>query len=321
MKVLIVSSGNAGQISPFIYEQVESTKTLGVEFEYFNIIGNGISGYLHNANPLRNKIKSYQPDIIHAHYGLSGLLSILIKYRVSLVTTFHGNDINTLHPLSRIKPNWNKYLSWFVYFGSNHSIFVTENLARQIKANPSISDIIPCQVNLDLFYPMDKAIARRQLNLHPSKKYVLFSSSFTIPIKNYPLARRACLPFENLELIELNGFTRQEVNLLLNACDLALITSYNEGSCQFLKEAMACNCPIVSTKVGDSEWIFGDSAGCYLTSFEPSDVTEKINLALEYRQVNDQTKGRERIIELGLDSETIARKIFKVYNKVLKIKE
>jgi teichuronic acid biosynthesis glycosyltransferase TuaC len=317
MKLLIVCSGNAGQVSPFVHEQVESIKKLGVEFEYYNVLGRGVLGYLRNVGPLRVKIRSYHPDLIHSHYGLSGLLSLIVKGRAPLITTFHGNDINTLHPLNKLKPNWNKILSGIVYFFCNHSIFVTENIANQIKAKPSKSDIIPCQVNLDTFYPVDKTYARQQLKLSPTKNYVLFSSSFRTYIKNYPLAKLACLNFENLELLELRGFTRPEVNMLINACDLALITSYNEGSNQFLKEAMSCNCPVVSTKVGDAEWIFGKTSGCFITSFEPQDVVEKINLALEFGKKYGQTRGRERIIYLGLDSVTTAQKIMEVYQKVL----
>jgi hypothetical protein len=235
LKVLIVSSGNAGQISPFVHEQVESIKRSGVEFDYYNILGKGISGYLKNVRPLKKKIKSYQPDIIHSHYGLSGLLSLLAKQRKPLIATFHGNDINTLHPSNNSKPNWNKALSRIVHYLADHSIFVTEDIANQIKAKPVKSDIIPCQVNLDTFYPVNKVEAREYFKFSPLKRYVLFSSSFKTPIKNFQLANEVCLHFDNLELIELSGYTREEVNLLLNACDLALITSYNEGSCQFLK--------------------------------------------------------------------------------------
>jgi teichuronic acid biosynthesis glycosyltransferase TuaC len=318
MKVLVVSSGNSGQVSPFVNEQVESVKSLGVEFELYNVQGHGISGYLKNFLPLRRKIRTFLPDIIHAHYGLSGLLSLLAKGRVQLVTTFHGNDINSMHPLKTLKPNWNKMLSRVVHLGDHYSIFVTEDIANQIKAKPIKSEIIPCQVNLDTFYPIDKIEARECLKLSSLKRYVLFSSSFSTPIKNYPLAKEACLHFDNLELIELSGYTRQEVNLLLNACDLALITSYNEGSCQFIKEAMACNRPIVSTRVGDSDWIFGNTEGCYLTKDATEDVIINIKKALDFSDTKGQTKGRERIIELGLDSGTIAGRVYGVYKKILK---
>jgi glycosyltransferase involved in cell wall biosynthesis len=305
-------------VSPFVQEQVESIKKLGVEFEYYNVQGKGISGYLENVKPLRYKLRTYKPDMIHAHYGLSGLLSLLVKGKKPLITTFHGNDINTLHPLNNLKTNWNKILSGIVHFGDDHSIFVTRDIANQIKSKLVKSDIIPCQVNLDTFYPVDKDVAKKQLNMSTSKRYILFSSSFRTSIKNYTLAKQACLHFDNLELIELTGFTRQKVNLLLNACDLALLTSFNEGSNQFLKEAMACGRPIVSTKVGDSEWIIGKTEGCFSTSFDSKEVIINIQKALDFSQIKGYTKGRERIIELGLDSETIAKRVFEVYKKVLK---
>jgi len=314
MKVLIVSSVNGGQISPFVYEQVESIKRLRVEFEYYNVLGKGSSGYLRNVGTLKTKIKSYQPDIIHAHYGLSGMLSLLAKGRVPLITTFHGNDINSLHPLNTLKPNWNKALSRIVHFGDNHSIFVTKDIANQINAKSFKSDIIPCQVNLKTFYPVGKGEARDYFKLSQLKRYVLFSSSFGTTIKNSQLAKEACQNLDNLELIELRGYSRHEVNLLLNACDLALITSYNEGSNQFLKEAMACNRPVVSTKVGDTSWIFGNTEGCFITKPEVPDVILNIKKALDF----GQTTGRNRIIELGLDSETISRRVLEVYKKVLK---
>jgi teichuronic acid biosynthesis glycosyltransferase TuaC len=317
MKILIVISGNSGQISPFVKEQIESVEKLGVEFEAFNILGNGLFGYLNNVKRLHSKIKTYKPDLVHAHYGLSGMLSILAIGSYPQVTTFHGNDINPVDPFRKYKINWNRLISKIVYRLSTHSIFVSEDLKASLGANPSKSDIIPCGVNLIDFYQVDTSSARKKLNLHQTKKLALFSSSFSTYIKNYPLAERSVNLIPNLELIELKGFSRAEVNLLLNSCDLALLTSFNEGSNQFLKEAMACNRPIVSTKVGDAELLFGNTKGCYLTSFEPEDIAEKIKLALYFGEHIGQTSGRDRIIELGLDSESVAKKIFEVYKKGL----
>ena len=96
--------------------------------------------------------------------------------------------------------------------------------------------------------------------------------------------------------------------------ELVILTSLWEGSPNVIKEAMACNCPIVSTNVGDVRWVIGDTEGCYITSFDPEDVAEKIKLALEFGK---RTNGRDRIIELGLDSETIAKRLIDIYSKVL----
>ena len=97
MRILIVASGNSYKISPFVKEQVNSLEKHGLAIDYFLIKGKGIVGYLKNYFLLRNKLtknKSY--DIIHAHYGLSGLLASMQKL-VPVVITFHGSDVNLWH--------------------------------------------------------------------------------------------------------------------------------------------------------------------------------------------------------------------------------
>jgi len=120
------------------------------------------------------------------------------------------------------------------------------------------------------------------------------------------------------ELLELKGYNRNQVSLLMNACDVILITSFSEGSPQVIKEAMACNLPIVSTDVGDVKEVIGNTEGCYITSFDPKDVAEKIKMALDF---DKRTNGRERIKKLGLDSESIAMEIIKLYKNVIQVEE
>jgi glycosyltransferase involved in cell wall biosynthesis len=93
------------------------------------------------------------------------------------------------------------------------------------------------------------------------------------------------------------------------------LTSFHEGSPNVIKEAMACNCPIVSTDVGDVKDVIGNTEGCYITTFDLQDVIRKIKMALDFGK---RTKGRERIMQAGLDSKTIANRIIDVYHQVLK---
>jgi glycosyltransferase involved in cell wall biosynthesis len=103
--------------------------------------------------------------------------------------------------------------------------------------------------------------------------------------------------------------------LYFNAASVVLLSSFHEGSPNVIKEAMACNVPIVATNVGDVKYIIGKTDGCHICSYEVDDVSKKIQLALEY---NKRTNGRKRIIELGLESKTIARRIVEVYKNHLK---
>ena len=119
---------------------------------------------------------------------------------------------------------------------------------------------------------------------------------------------------DSLILLELSEeYKRHEVNFLLNACDLLLMTSIREGSPQVIKEAMACNCPIVSTEVGDVKDIIGNTKGCFITSHDPIDVAKKIQLALDFGK---RTNAREKIKHLDIN--IIADKINNIYKEVVR---
>ena len=301
-KLLIVCSANSGQVAPFIKEQVSALQLLGVETDFFLIQQKGFLGYLKERKNLLLKIKEFNPQLIHAHYGLSGLLANLQRH-IPVITTYHGSDINnnSIYPLSRL----NMILS-------AHNIFVSEkNRAKsgQIRRQ----SVIACGVDTELFKPIDKVQARKTLGLDNTKKLVLFAGAFDNKVKNPVLAQLAVDQLPGVTLLELRGYKREEVALLMNAVDVVLMTSYTEGSPQFIKEAMACNCPVVSVRVGDVAEVIADTPGCFLSSYEPADIATKLKLAMEYEK---PTEGRKRILELGLDSETVASKIVDIYRKL-----
>jgi len=311
MKILIVCSFNGGKISPFVYEQAEAIKKHNISVEFYGIKGKGFAGYLKNYFPLLKEIKNYRPDLIHAHYGLSGLLANLQR-KVPVITTFHGSDLNNAQVLKY--SNLSKRMS-------HASIFVSQSMEiKGIKKNKYY--IIPCGVDLTQFNSLPKIEARQMLGYQQNEIIILFSSSFDRKVKNYPLAEKACSHLEKIilkkvKLLELKNYSRKEVNLLINSADCALLTSISEGSPQFIKEAMACNCPVVATDVGDVSWLFGGEAGHFIAKFDYQDVAEKINAALQFSEKYGKTKGRERIQSLGLDSKVVADRIVKIYKETI----
>jgi len=304
MKILIVCSRNSGQIAPFILEQGEALKRAGVELDYYAIEGKGFWGYLKNRKGLMAKIKSFQPILIHAHYGLSGLLANSQR-RIPVVTTYHGSDINNakIYPFSRL----NMMLS-------AHNIFVSEK--NKLKAGLQFNQsLIPCGIDTELFTPADKQHARNALGLDADKQYILFAGAFNITVKNPDLAKAAAALLPTVELIELSGYSREQVALLLNAVDVVLMTSFTEGSPQIIKEALACNCPVVSVPVGDVQEVIVKVPGCFIAAYSENDIAEKLQKALLVNKLHD---GRERFLESGLDSNSVARKVLDVYKKVLR---
>ena len=304
MKVLIVASGNSAVISPFVKEQGDSLKEIGLDIDYFLIKGKGITGYLKNYFNLNRLIKTNTYDIIHAHYGLSGLLATFQSH-VPVVITFHGSDVN----LNRT----NFYLSFLASRLSDANIFVHESLSKKLSLFSDKAEIIPCGVNLNLFKPIDKLASRDKLGLDHNYNYVLFSSSFNNKIKNAALAKLALSNFENIILLEMKGYSREEVHLLMNAVDILIVTSHSETGPLVVKEALACNCPIVSTDVGDVKELANGTKNCYIVEYDAKQIEQRIRDILSSNKKSD---GRAAVKHLSL--EKIATDVYSVYERVLK---
>lgn len=303
MKILIVASFNKGFFAPFILEQSEALEKMGQTVHFFGIQGRGIWGYVSNYKGLKRIIQDYKPDVIHAHYGLSGLLAVLQR-GVPVVTTFHGSDINNpkVLPFSKIAMRLSAY-----------TIFVSQKNVDIARPTRNFA-LLPCGVNSDNFSMMSKHDARLQLHLDATKTYVLFAGSFSNSVKNPELAQKAIALLKNVELIELKGYSREEVNYLMHAVDVALMTSHTEGSPQFVKEVMACGCPLVSVDVGDVKEVTAGVEGCYIVSREAEEIAEKLQIALNFK---GRTHGRERIMELGLENRKVAETILTIYNHII----
>jgi len=304
MKVLIIASFNKGYFAPFIVEQAEALKREGLECVFFSVRGKGLFGYLKNFPRLKKAIKTFHPELIHAHYGLCGVLANLQR-QVPVVTTFHGSDINDpkvlrFSKIAMILSAWN--------------IFVSKKIVMIAKPKRRWS-LIPCGIE----FPKNPSGLPDMSNvLEKGKKHILFAGAFDNKVKNYPLAKKSVFQLNEFgvdsQLIELRGYTRDEVNSLMYACDTFLMTSFTEGSPQVIKEAMACGLPIVSVDVGDVKDVFGSIDGVYICANDFLDVTEKLKLALFFDR---RTEGRKRIEELELNNTIVSKKLIEVYEKIL----
>lgn len=325
MKVLFVSSGSCGQNQNILVDkQSFSLSRQGIEVENFYISKKGIIGYITESFRLR-KFLPRDSYLIHAHYGWCGVTAYIAKLfsHSKLVVSFMGDDLigevgnnGRYTHFGVFTATLNKILSKYVY---DYTIVKSKVLADKLFFHTNY-EIIPNGVDLKQFFPVDKSEARRILNLDQNKIYLLFAANPNRNEKNYTLSKCAFekLGRDNVELLVIYDKSAMELNLFFNAIDCLLFSSIHEGSPNVIKEAMVCNCPIVSTNVGDVKWIFGRTEGCYLSSYKIDDFAEKIRDAIEFSNQKKRTKGRERVIEIGLDSEAIALKIIDVYKKILR---
>lgn len=304
MRVLIVANHNTGKFTTFIVEQVESLRRLGIEIDYFGVHGKGILGYLSNLRNLKKKIKEFHPDIIHAHYGLSGLLANLQRI-VPVVTTYHGSDIHTGGKVL--------FFSKLSILLSAYNIFVSQHLLELSGYHGRKQIVLSCGINDTVFYPMERNDARRKLHWDIGGTYVLFAGAFDNEIKNSPLAKAATSLVQGAKLIELRGYTREQVCLAMNAANCLLVTSFREGGPLVLKEAMACGTPVVSVNVGDVKETTQGLDGYYITTYNERDIADCLQQAISFA---GKTTGRQRILENGISNELTAKKIKSIYDMV-----
>ena len=303
MRVLIVARCKRGRYAPFITEQVDALMEEGVDIQYFGVTRKGLIGYLREVPRLRKAIRVFRPDIIHAHYGLCGVLAN-IQRGVPVVTTYHGSDINIPKVLR---------LSKIAIRRSRSNIFVSQRNIDIAKPRKNFA-LIPCGINLDDYPYIEQSHAREQMGLTSNKKYILFAGAFDNPIKNAPLAQAAIKLIPDAELLELKGYSRQQVATLMQAVDAFLMTSFTEGSPQVIKEALASGCPIVSVDVGDIRELLTDVEGCYIVNRNVEHIKNCLEKAITG---SEKTGGREVIIEKHLTNECIAHKIISIYSSVI----
>jgi glycosyltransferase involved in cell wall biosynthesis len=185
----------------------------------------------------------------------------------------------------------------------------SRNIEKAVYLKKKVS-IIPNGVDFQKFKPLDTKLCRNKTNLPLDKKVVLFLGEPHNPRKNIALLEKSLKILNNRELILVNPYpvSHDKVVYYLNAADVMALMSFQEGSPNVIKEAMACNCPIVSTDVGDVKEVIGNTKGCCITSFDPVDAAEKLKMALSFGK---RTNGRENIGHL--EASVISEKLIKVY--------
>lgn len=306
MKVLVVSRYKkqyATHVLPFVVEQFASLKDAGCDSELFLLQGN----YWKQWKSLRRKIREFKPDVIHAHYGLSCLLTNLATRRVPVVSTYHGSDINL--PKVRLFSKTAMRLSAWNIFVSKRNM----ELAGAIEGKKC--SLFPCGISLSEDQLQSRTEARKALGWKADEKKVLFTSAFDNSVKDPELAKAAVSLLEGVELIELKGYSRGEVNRLMCAANCLLMTSKTEGSPQVIKEAMACGCPIVSVDVGDVAERTEGVEGCYVVPIrEPRVIAEALKKAIAFE---GKTNGREHILSAGLTNEQVAKRIIEIYEDII----
>lgn len=275
--------------TPCVKEQMEALQKQGIEIDLLHInVDTGKLNYLKAAWQIfRLNFLPRRYDVVHAHYGHSALLARL-QFKYPIVATFHGSDLlggknSTLHRLDGLIGRTAARLV-------NKTIVMSEEMSRVI----SQSTIIPFGVNTAIFKPIHPQQAREALGFKENEKYVLFPWNPNRPEKNFILAQQAIALLKKkyqVHLLPVANKSREEIACYMNACDAMVLVSHHEGSPMAIREAMACNLPIVSVNVGDVADIIAGIENCYLAERSHEDIAKKLSLIFESgKRSNGTTK-------------------------------
>ncbi len=301
----------------FVQAQMESLRPFGVEYDVLFMNGRESYGnYVKAIFELRRRLAGKSYDLIHAHFGLSGLVARL-QLRVPVVVSFMGDDV-----LGRFDRKGRNsliglfyQLSSFVLARCVSAVIVKSTQMRQY-LRLSSALVIPNGVDLALFRPMDRAETRHVLGLDEQRKYVLFPYDPSVARKRFDLLQQAVKvareQMPDLEILQVVGVPRPQMPLHFNAADVFVLLSYGEGSPNAVKEAMAVNLPVITVDVGDSRELIGPTEGCYLVSSHADEIAARI---VDVCRCSKRTNGREWIARYA--EEKIAREVFDVYSSVV----
>ncbi len=305
-------------VKPFIVSQINSLRQAGIEVDVINLDATGNSfNYLSGMFKILNTVRRQRYDLIHAHYSYCGW-SAVPQRRVPVIVSLMGSDLYGISNGrgSQTPAGLFNILSTRILLKLVDAVIVKSARMAEL-VNVGKVFVIPNGVDFGVFKPDSKRRTGRTVS---AGRRVLFLGNPNLRRKNLPLAQGAMemvrKRYPEARLVSAFGIGQGRVVELMNSADLLLLTSLQEGSPNVVKESMACNLPVVSTDVGDVREVIGDTDGCYITSFSPEDVAEKIICALDFGR---ETNGRKRIahLEIGI----VARRIIQVYKDILEGKK
>ncbi len=292
----------------FIAEQAASLRAAGAIVDVLFINGrHNPLAYFAGVFRLWWRLLFHRPryDVIHAHHSFTGIIARL-QWALPLVVTIHEGDARgqgLKSALARIAASL-----------STQPIAVNPAIAAVLGKKRSA--IIPCGVDIKLFRKMDQVEARKQLGWDMQEKVVLFGSDPSRPEKRYALAQEVLAEVAQMgtraRLFPLLGVTREQVPIIMNACDALLVTSGFESGPLVVKEALAVGLPVVSVPVGDVREVCRNKAHCYVVEDKPNILAIALLAA-----INVDPGDRHEQLSQWYDQQRLTTDLLKLYRKLI----
>ena len=321
MRVLMVTSdwlwNSWGGPAVFIARQAEFLRREGIEVDLFPFRGSRHpANYLAAWKEVRRRVRSGSYDLVHAQFGQSGLTAL--PKRVPLVVTFRGDDLEGIIGENGryIPAGWLlRFISRIVARQADAVVVVSEHMKRYLPRSVT-AHVMPSGIDLALFRPESQEAARQRLGLPSDQRLVLFVGNPGLARKRHGLAQEVVAIINRTiptRLVVGWELPHEKIAALMNACDALLCTSMQEGSPNAVKEALACNLPVVSVPVGDVALRLEGVAGCELCSDDRVDTIAAALGRVLHR--GGRIDGRSAVRDL--DERLLTRQLVGVYRSIL----
>lgn len=306
----------------FIKREIEEIKKIGLQVELLFINGQeNTLEYLNIFRIIKTLKENY--DLVNVQHSLllpqTIFLKKILNKKIPVIFTMHEGELGYPGKAKNIQSYifhsklWRKPLFKYVDLIIAKNIDIVQNLHLNVKCIE-----IPTSVDTELFQPISKEIARKHLKI-PEKEFILFFPADKCrPEKNYPYIKHLIPRIQNnikKNVKLLHGPTPyEEMMWFYNAADVIVFPSFYECSPVVIKEAMACNKPIVASNVGDIKRVIGNISGCSV--IDGWNDEEYITQIIRAAQIGS-TDGRKRIFEQGYDWTQSGKKIYDTYMSVI----
>jgi glycosyltransferase involved in cell wall biosynthesis len=307
----------------FVKNQTDALERLGCRQQLLIVDGwRSKWNYVKAIAAVRKEARSGRHDLIHAYYGLCGFLGVFQR-RLPMVVTYCGSDLNPgfanlekAPVLSVLIIALGQVAAWTAEICIVRSSAMRARIiSRRARGDASI---VTSGIDLGLFHPIDRAEARTRLGWSLERRVVLFvCADPRLPAVKRPELAQAVLEatrreIPEAELVTVAGKPQGLLNLYYSAADVLLLTSAAEGSPNAVREALACNLPVVSTNVGDVEEMLADLPNCCTAA---ADATELAGRVIDVLRSGRRTTSRHRVQAHSL--ERTSWTILEIYRRVL----
>ena len=259
-------------------------------------------------------------DLVYSHYWLSGIAGEQLAKRWSAphVVMFHTlGEVKKRARITEHEPDERIVTERRIASSASRIIVASRHEEHLLEAlygaDAERIAIVPCGVDVELFSPMDKHIARRRLGLKEGERIILFVGRIE-PLKGIDILLNAAAQLhedENFRVLIVGGDARaeeqvaqltvlaqqldidhhvsfvgavphEELPTYYNAADVCVVPSYYESFGMVAIESMACGTPVVASRVGGLTSTVSDGETGYLIPWRcPEPFAERLELLLD----------------------------------------